>query len=83
MIRKAQPPDIHWPTLQEFIDYGGQLKIGRFHPVRCIAVAANEDGTCATLVRRDGESLVELLHRLDQAIDKALNEEIFTNELDD
>jgi predicted RNase H-like HicB family nuclease len=33
------------------------------------------------LVRRQGETLDALLGRLDQAIDKALNEEIFTDEI--
>ncbi|HVP50210.1 MAG TPA: hypothetical protein VMT56_03205 [Candidatus Bathyarchaeia archaeon] len=35
----------------------------------------------AMLVRRRGESLVQLLSRLDQAIDKALTLGIFTDEI--
>lgn len=81
MTRKTKRPDIPWPHLQAFIDNGGQLAIGEIHPVTCAAVAADEDSMYAALVRLDGESLVDLLHRLDLALDKALAEEIFTDEI--
>ena len=38
------------------------------------------DGLCL-LVQRQDETLAELLARLDQAIDKALTEEIYTDEI--
>jgi hypothetical protein len=50
-------------------------------PIACVATAADEDRTYAMLVRRRGESLLRLLSRLDQAIDKALTLSIFTNEI--
>jgi hypothetical protein len=81
MTRKARRPAMPWPHLQAFIDNGGQLSIGEIYPVTCAAVAADADNMYAALVRRDGESLVELLHRLDIALDKALEEEIFTDEI--
>jgi hypothetical protein len=81
MRRKAKPPEMPWPHLQEFIDNGGQLSIGEIHPVTCAAVAADRDTMYAALVRRDGESLVDLLHRMDLALDKALSDEIFTDEI--
>jgi hypothetical protein len=81
MTRTAKRPDMPWPHLQEFIDNGGQLSVGAIYPVTCAAVAADEDSMYAALVRRDGESLVDLLHRLDLALDKALTEEIFTDEI--
>ena len=37
--------------------------------------------TFGHLVRRRGETLAQLLGRLDQAIDKALSEDIYTNEI--
>jgi predicted RNase H-like HicB family nuclease len=37
----------------------------------------------AQLVRRDGESLMDLLQRLDEAIDKAVNEETYTDEINE
>jgi len=50
-------------------------------PVGCVATAADEDCTYAMLVRRRGESFVQLLSRLDQAIEKALTLGIFTDEI--
>ncbi len=50
-------------------------------PVGCVATAVDEDCTYAMLVRRRGESLFQLLTGLDQAIDKALNLGIFTDEI--
>ena len=49
-------------------------------PIGCVATA-DEDCTYAMLVRRRGESLLQLLSRLDQAIDKALTLGIFTGEI--
>jgi len=50
-------------------------------PIGCVATAVDEDCTYAMLVRRRGESLSQLLSRLDQAIDKALTLGIFTDEI--
>ena len=46
-----------------------------------VAVASDGHNSFAMLVRRQGETLDALLTRLDQAVDKALNEEIFTDEI--
>ena len=35
----------------------------------------------AALLRREGESLIELLGRLDEAIGKAFDEEFYTDEI--
>jgi hypothetical protein len=51
------------------------------HAVGCIATAADEDHCLAMLVRRSGETLGEFLIRLDRAIEKAVNEDIFTDEI--
>ena len=50
-------------------------------PVGCVAVATDGDNSLAMLVRRRGETLAQLLARLDQAIDKALTEDIYTDEI--
>ncbi len=50
-------------------------------PVGCVAVASEDDNTLAMLQRRKGETLLQLLSRLDQAIDKALTLGIFTDEI--
>jgi hypothetical protein len=49
--------------------------------VGCVATACDEDSTYAMLVRRKGETLFQLLTRLDQAIEKALTEDIYTDEI--
>lgn len=59
----------------------GEITIGMLRPVGCVATAADEDCTYAMLLRRRGESLSQLLVRLDQAIDKALTIGIFTDEI--
>jgi hypothetical protein len=68
------------PNIAELIG-SGEITIGMLHPVGCVATAADEDCTYAMLVRRRGESLLQLLARLDQAIDQALTLGIFTDEI--
>lgn len=68
------------PHIAELIN-DGQITIGKMHPVGCVAVANDEHNALAMLVRRKGESLFQLLTRLDQAIAKAYNENFFTDEV--
>jgi hypothetical protein len=58
----------------------GEITIGRVGSL-CVATAADDEITYAMLVRRRGESLLQLLVRLDDAIDKALTLGIFTDQL--
>jgi hypothetical protein len=60
---------------------GGHISIGRMPPIEGAAVAVNEQGLIAGLVRREGESFPDLLQRLDAAIGKALHEGVTTNEI--
>jgi hypothetical protein len=46
----------------------------------CIATATDRHNCLAMLVRRRGETLAQQL-ALDQAIDKALNEDVYTDEI--
>jgi hypothetical protein len=68
------------PHIAELIE-NGQITIGVLNPVGCVAIANDEHSNLAMLVRRQNESLEALLTRLDHAIDKAINEEIFTDEV--
>lgn len=79
---KAESPAeaLALPDIAELIDYG-EITIGRLSSVGCVATAADEDCTYAMLVRRRGESLTQLLVRLDQAIDKVETLGIFTDEI--
>jgi hypothetical protein len=79
-VTKNQPPVLSLPYLSEFIA-DGEITISMFRSLGCIATAADEDCTYAMLLRRRGETLLQLLTRLDQALDKALTLGIFTDEI--
>jgi hypothetical protein len=72
-------PDL--PNLDDLIDGNGEVTIGAIAHVDCAAVATDEDQCLAMLVRRENETLEELLVRLDRAIEMAYEEEIFIDEV--
>lgn len=59
-----------WPHIAELIAYG-EITVGQLRPIGCVATACDEDVNLAMLVRRKGETLLQLLTRLDQAIAQA------------
>jgi len=73
-------PLLHLPHIAELI-IDGEITVGVVRPIGCVATACDGDSTLAMLVRRRGETLVQLLTRLDLAIAKAYNEGIFTDEI--
>ena len=68
------------PNIEDLIAYG-DITLGVLHPIGCIATAADDDRCLAMPVRRSDETLGQLLIRLDRAIGKAVNEDIFTDEI--
>ena len=68
------------PNIAELITYG-EITLGVLRPVGCIATATDGHNCLAMLVRRRGENLAQFLVRLDQAIDKALTDDIYTDEI--
>ena len=68
------------PNIAELITYG-DITLGVLRPIGCVATATDGHNCLAMLVRRRGESLAQFLIRLDQAIDKAVNEDIYTDEI--
>jgi hypothetical protein len=68
-------------NIDALVKSGGEVTIGRIGPVRCGATVADEDQSLAMLARRPGESLEELLDRLDRAIVKAWDEEEYIDEI--
>ena len=68
------------PNIAELIA-NGEITIGVLSPVGCVAIATDGHNTLAMLKRRRGETLAQLLARLDQAIDKALTEDVYTDEI--
>ncbi|HUD74485.1 MAG TPA: hypothetical protein VMQ76_05385 [Terracidiphilus sp.] len=59
----------------------GQITVGVIRPMGCVAIANDAHQSLAMLVRRKGESLPQLLERLDQAVGKALHDETRTDEI--
>jgi hypothetical protein len=69
------------PYIEETIEHGG-ISIGIIPPLReCIAVALEGRHTLAMLKRQKGESLAQLLSRLDIAIALAHTEDVFTDQI--
>ena len=82
--RKSVPPQTSpgaFENIEFLIDGNGDITIGAVGPVRCAATAADEDQCLAMLVRRPGESLSELLQRLDAAIADAYENNVFVDEI--
>jgi hypothetical protein len=70
-----------WKNLDILIRGHGDVTLGRVGPVRSAAVAADGDQMLAALVHRPRESLEDLLTRLDAALERAWEEQEFTDEI--
>jgi hypothetical protein len=68
-------------NIESLIECDGQITVGHMRPVGCVAVANDESNSLAMLRRRPGESFMALLERLDYAIERALEYEEFTDEI--
>ena len=71
---------LHLPHIEELIE-DGTITVGVMSPVGSVAVANEGRNTLAMLRRRKGESLTQLLTRLDLAVGKAFTEDVFTDEV--
>jgi hypothetical protein len=56
------------PAITGLIEADGDITIGRLGEIPCVATAADSDQCLAMLVQRDGESVPQLLLRLNAAI---------------
>jgi hypothetical protein len=63
------------------IEGGGQLTLGALTPIKCAAIATDDDCCYAMLQRRPAETLQQLLQRLDAAIELAWTSDQFTDEI--
>ena len=68
------------PNITDLVS-DGEITVGVLRPVGCVATATDGHNCLAMLVRRRGETLTQLLTRLDLAIAKAFTEDIFTDEI--
>jgi len=78
----SEAPAARWPYITALLAKAGHITIGHIAPIEAAAVAADEHTLLATLVRRPGESVDDLLGRLDYAIGQALNHGIHANEIE-
>lgn len=71
-----------WPHIAALLELpGGHIMIGSVAPIERAAVAVTEQQLMATLVRREGEDVAQLLQRLDEAVGTALQRGEVTNEV--
>ena len=72
----------HLYNLEAFIDAGrGQVTIGAIKPVACGALASEGRTVLVALVRRDDESVFELLTRLDAALGRVAEQHVKIDEV--
>ena len=69
------------PNIEYLVDGNGEIVIGPIASIPCAATAADGDLCLAMLVRRDGETLEQLLIRLERAIEMAEEDEISIDEV--
>jgi len=72
--RPATPFAIPYPNIEALLDDGGDISLGPLASFPCVAAASTADNALVMLIRRDDESLMALLRRLERGIGKALAE---------
>jgi hypothetical protein len=72
-----------WSQIEWLVDGEGEITIGRAGRIRCAAIASDGHNALAMLVRRPQESLEDLLARLDEAIRLAVEEDTYTDEINE
>lgn len=68
------------PNIEALIE-DGEITVGVMQPVGAVAVATDGHNALAMLRRRDGETLIEVLIRLDDAIGQAFDGGDFIDEI--
>ena len=75
VTRQPTPASRLWPTIEAFFEADeGNISLGAIDHVpmlRYTAVASDQNNMLVALVRRPGETLHQLLDRLEQALDPA------------
>lgn len=82
MIFKKQTPTAALGNIQSFLDNTrGQITIGEIPPLRRAALAAQGKKARVALVSKDGETITQLLERMDTALGKAMAEDSVIDEV--
>ena len=76
-----------WPNIEAFFEAGeGDISLGAIDHVptlRHTAIASDEHNMLVALVRRPGESLHQLLDRLERALGPAIEDQVFVDEINE
>ncbi|MGB6450869.1 MAG: hypothetical protein WBE92_08970 [Steroidobacteraceae bacterium] len=81
-MSKPAPSTAPLSHLQSFLDdTRGQITIGEIPPIRRAALAAEGKKARVALVGRDGETIAQLLERLDAAVGRAMAEDTVVDEV--
>ncbi len=72
--------DMAYANIEAILDDGGEISVGRVAG-ECVAAASTSYDCPVMLVRREGESFVALLRRLDRSIGRAWDNEINIDEV--
>ena len=79
---KPRRPAASLGHLQAFLDdTRGQITLGEIPPIRRAALAAQGKKVRVALVGRDGETIAQLMERLDGALGKAMTEDTVIDEV--
>ena len=73
-----------WPTIEEFLDTEeGDITLGAINDssLGYTAIASDEHNMLVALVRKDGETLHQLLDRLERALGPAIDDQVFVDEI--
>jgi len=82
MIFSKKTPTATLGHIQSFLDNTrGQITIGEIPPIRRAALAAQGKKARVALVSKDGETIAQLLQRLDAALGKAMAEDTVIDEV--
>ncbi|WP_395685504.1 hypothetical protein [Caenimonas koreensis] len=68
-------------NIETLIDEGGSFSIADLEKIGCVAAASDGHNCLAMLVRRQGESLSDLMARFDTAIGLAWSHGVITDEV--
>ena len=82
IFTKKNSPISALGNIQSFLDNTrGQITIGEIPPIRRAALAAQGKKARVALVSQEGETIAQLLQRLDTALGKAMDEDTVIDEV--
>ncbi len=82
--RTKPAPSTPWPTIEAFLDTEeGDITLGAINhsSLGYTVIASDEHNMLVALVRKDGETLHQLLDRLERALGPAIDDQVFVDEI--